>query len=828
MFDSPVLNTVIGLTLIYLLYSLLASILSEMLSTMFNLRSVLLRVALERMLNDGYYAKKQRWHNGLNAVVNGFRWFFLSPNRDFKNSLAGRFYEHPSIKYLSKVDGWTWLSERRPSYLTDVYFVSTLTRMLIEMGLGNDDKEKIASALKLNTLHMQKRTAENIISIHHEAGGEVEPFKEGLRKWYNETMDRTNGWYKRKMQALLLTLGLFLSILFNVDSIRIAKILARDPQARAQMVEMSIAISKDPAYEKTIANKDTANRATILDSGYANVQRDLDDARMILGLGWNTSNLTSPVTYELERGKDAVVFQDISALQEACLSLKRADSVARASQQKNELAVKLLQTEIQQTDREIFNLRLEAQTAPIKDDSSGVKKTDTSGIKTANEKRERRVKELAMRLTILKNDSTELAVLTASQQQNLRNINRLTGQKFTQVPVFEKAGTETLKLEGKGPFRHKTGYIFSSIFKDYRLLGFLLTALMISLGAPFWFDLLKKLVNLRGAGVKPEPTPELTDIHKLARTAEGHVAADVARPETPLFANIQDEFVFKYRARLLALPPVRAVFSFYDNEGQCKVQINVTIETAVQEVTTFLQGIGAFTVPSWLFIKVTGIPKSSGRYAVGNAHNFNITNGSLSCILKDSTNEDRFVLSCWHVLKGDINFDATSIEFPFVVDNNAMILGELEAGGILSTLDYGLARCRPDASIRSNTWLTNLLKLPADFGHRAVEMDDLKKHISVRYFDDITQTVISGVLYTVSKEVQVDYRDKSRMVHDVLVIMKGINTALPISIPGNSGSLLFDDKHNAAIGMIIAGDDNYTYAIKLSNFFELHKEKSFA
>ncbi|MEM8583000.1 MAG: hypothetical protein AAGF87_01965 [Bacteroidota bacterium] len=36
-----------------------------------------------------------------------------------------------------------------------------------------------------------------------------------------------------------------------------------------------------------------------------------------------------------------------------------------------------------------------------------------------------------------------------------------------------------------------------------KLLGFILTALAISLGAPFWFDLLRKIVNIRAAGDKP-------------------------------------------------------------------------------------------------------------------------------------------------------------------------------------------------------------------------------------------------------------------------------------------------------------------------------------
>lgn len=36
-----------------------------------------------------------------------------------------------------------------------------------------------------------------------------------------------------------------------------------------------------------------------------------------------------------------------------------------------------------------------------------------------------------------------------------------------------------------------------------KILGFLVTALAISLGAPFWFDLLRKLVNIRSSGNKP-------------------------------------------------------------------------------------------------------------------------------------------------------------------------------------------------------------------------------------------------------------------------------------------------------------------------------------
>jgi hypothetical protein len=44
-----------------------------------------------------------------------------------------------------------------------------------------------------------------------------------------------------------------------------------------------------------------------------------------------------------------------------------------------------------------------------------------------------------------------------------------------------------------------------------KILGLLFTALAVSLGAPFWFDMLNKLVNLRSVGKKPaatKPAPE--------------------------------------------------------------------------------------------------------------------------------------------------------------------------------------------------------------------------------------------------------------------------------------------------------------------------------
>ena len=81
-------------------------------------------------------------------------------------------------------------------------------------------------------------------------------------------------------------------------------------------------------------------------------------------------------------------------------------------------------------------------------------------------------------------------------------------------PDFERALTnaQSLLKDELASVKSPLGLGWSSTdfatmsFTDWllKLLGWTVTALAISLGAPFWFDLLKKIVNLRGAGNKPQ------------------------------------------------------------------------------------------------------------------------------------------------------------------------------------------------------------------------------------------------------------------------------------------------------------------------------------
>jgi hypothetical protein len=86
--------------------------------------------------------------------------------------------------------------------------------------------------------------------------------------------------------------------------------------------------------------------------------------------------------------------------------------------------------------------------------------------------------------------------------------NPAAGGSGASLPDVEKAisqAQETLRPLPLGwPDQPNLRSAASYIMK---VVGLLLTGFAISLGAPFWFDLLGKFMNLRGTGTKPEPTP---------------------------------------------------------------------------------------------------------------------------------------------------------------------------------------------------------------------------------------------------------------------------------------------------------------------------------
>ncbi len=111
--------------------------------------------------------------------------------------------------------------------------------------------------------------------------------RRNIEQWFNDTMDRASGWYKRHTQLWLGLVGFVVALALNVDTITLATALWRDPTLRQNVVEQA---QKYPAPTTTsdgkpISTPDEAAQA-VRDLS-AKLSQDLR-----LPIGWRVETFT--------------------------------------------------------------------------------------------------------------------------------------------------------------------------------------------------------------------------------------------------------------------------------------------------------------------------------------------------------------------------------------------------------------------------------------------------------------------------------------------------------------------------------------------------------
>lgn len=235
MFNSTVLEVVIGLIFIYLLYSLLATTIQEIIASSFGFRAKMLERAVFRMLQDETKFKFR--------ISDIFYMFMKNGNGGEPNTASFGFYNHPLIKFLGDNK-----RNSKPSYINNKTFSKVIIDLLRgdQVKPGDDVKVLIQNALNNKTINwgnvsamISQETLSYLNSIWADSQGDVEKFKKYLENWFDETMDRASGWYKKHIQFVLFFIGLTIAIVFNVDTIKIVNKLEKDPKLREQIVNQA-------------------------------------------------------------------------------------------------------------------------------------------------------------------------------------------------------------------------------------------------------------------------------------------------------------------------------------------------------------------------------------------------------------------------------------------------------------------------------------------------------------------------------------------------------------------------------------------------------------
>lgn len=234
MFGSNVLEVAIGLVFVYLLLSLLCSTINEQVITrFFALRAKTLEEGITNML----------------ATPQG-------------KELANQLYENSLIKGLSQNAASN--KPRKPSYIpADTFAVALMSTKAVQAYKNNPAaaNNSIPEALELLINNTKNDPAKMMANIE---------------AWYNETMDRVSGWYKRRVQLIIFALGLVIAVGLNIDTISIITTLSNDSVIRSTIVSAAQGSANSPT---------NANLATL--------QKSIEQVQPVVG--WSTFTLPADV-----------------------------------------------------------------------------------------------------------------------------------------------------------------------------------------------------------------------------------------------------------------------------------------------------------------------------------------------------------------------------------------------------------------------------------------------------------------------------------------------------------------------------------------------------
>ena len=289
MIQSSILEVAIGLFFVFLLYSLLATALREMIAGALDQRAKTLYQGISTMLtktelDQGKIKVFLGWlERGGKNVVETIQSLW---KKSEKNTLYEKFYNHPIIKNY----GQNYLY-KKPSYISPQNFSSILLDVIKDLkpeyrgkALTIDMVEEVLKSEKAKDGTKEKKIIDDelnqILQFHlQEAGRDIDVFKARLEKWFNDSMDRVSGWYKRNNQYWLFAIGFFLSLTFNLDTIEIAEYLSSNHEDRKALVEMAGTFVETYPVDSLTKQKLGNNVLTVINS-------NIKPVTTIVGLGW--------------------------------------------------------------------------------------------------------------------------------------------------------------------------------------------------------------------------------------------------------------------------------------------------------------------------------------------------------------------------------------------------------------------------------------------------------------------------------------------------------------------------------------------------------------
>ena len=259
MLGLDTLDVAIGLVFVYLMVSFVCSAAAEAMELIFKQRPKKLFDGIKELLGS-------QWVQNL--------------------------YQHPLVTSLYK-NAFAGRTGSLPSYIPARNFTLAVLGLAPGAPAGATDLQTIRN--KINALAgVNNQLYQALDAIYLAAEGKAENVLKGIDDWYNSSMDRVAGWYKRYAQVWLLVFGAIAAVALNVDSIYIVKQLSINKTQRDAIVNSASAAVQnglpkgqpsatiDEALDKVAKSVQKVNAAGLL-IGWKDPKHNDVDWQQIIG-----------------------------------------------------------------------------------------------------------------------------------------------------------------------------------------------------------------------------------------------------------------------------------------------------------------------------------------------------------------------------------------------------------------------------------------------------------------------------------------------------------------------------------------------------------------
>jgi len=525
--DTRMIEVAIGLVLVFAMTSLLATAVQEGWSSIFGLRGKVLHKAIVSFFGDD-------------------------------EAFATAVLKHPLLVSLSP-QTQAEVDKLRPSYVGGDSIVAALLAHLVQThtagvrptsplelvqavlgvasgqipadsALAPSQPAALLAGAELKRPNAQ--FARGLSSLVMGVENDWPAFEARLVGWFDAVGARSTGWFKRRTQAGVFVIGLLTAAAVNINPIVIGPRLWQDEALRKTVVTAAERASADYAQASSAAA--SAAAASLAASAAADA------------LGKSAGSANSARDAAHLKATESARAAAMSAVTQARTALRSAlngavadvrsdpakNTALIATFRKSEDAGALLDRWVAgggvpdsaELKQAVDGLR---DTLPAELGGAGTLarvRTQWAALLTSAEAAQRSASEPTNLPATRKPDSRLASASCAAAAEGSAEMNTLCS-RLDELGALRQAGVPL----GWSPAVLPS--MFSERWLNYLLIpvGWLVTALACTLGAPFWFDMLGKLVRLRGSGGRPEGTGTSGDAKVLGGTGGNLGPAVLAR-----------------------------------------------------------------------------------------------------------------------------------------------------------------------------------------------------------------------------------------------------------------------------------------------------------